>query len=145
MNFGVRSVVGAEVPMLVENYFQAIFNLTIASYQSNLPNKQKTMDELMTHINQVWQRFMFETVQLKSESQQKMEEYISQIITTQIDENLNCQSKDPDLDDNDHQSDGSEDFEKTQKTIQADSFDWFSKLMRQKVDFSIPILLDRFN
>ena len=74
-----------------------------------------------------------------------MEEYISQIITTQIDENLNCQSKDPDLDDNDHQSDGSEDFEKTQKTIQADSFDWFSKLMRQKVDFSIPILLDRFN
>ena len=62
MNFGVRSILGAEVPMLVENYFQAIFNLTVSSYQANLPNKQKTMDELMMHINQVWQRFMFEIV-----------------------------------------------------------------------------------
>ena len=102
--------------------------MTIQSFSANLPNKQKTLDELQTHINQVWQRFMFETVQLKTDAQQKMEEYLSQIITTQIDQNLNCQSREPDQDGAD--SDCSEDFEKTQKTIQADSYDWFSKLMR---------------
>jgi len=47
------------------------------SFRCNYGNKQKTLDELMAHINQVWQRFMFETVQLKSESQQKVEEYVT--------------------------------------------------------------------
>lgn len=77
----MRAIVNCEVEGLVEKYFTSIYTFTIGCYQSNLPNKEQTITELMAFMNQVWQRFMFETVQLKSELQAQIEEYITQVIT----------------------------------------------------------------
>ena len=96
---------------LVEKYFESLFTFTIASYRTTLNNKPATITELMAHTNSIWSRFVFETIQLKSELQEKVEGFILEIITVQIDENLNCFSQVKDsLESED--SEGSEDFEK---------------------------------
>lgn len=50
----------------------------------------------------------------------------------------NFNNKDDDPDDDD------ENFEQNQRTQRNDDFDWFSKLMRQKMDDSLRLLLQRY-
>ena len=74
-----------------------------------------------------------------------------EIITAQIQENLSLLgdvekikqeiSDGPDLADD---SEEVEDFHQSQRTQKFDDFDQFSKLMRQKLEGSIPLLLERF-
>jgi hypothetical protein len=80
-NFGVRSLVGCEMEGLVEKYFESLFTFTISAYRTTLSNKPSTITELMAHTNSIWSRFVFETIQLKSELQEKVEGFILEIIT----------------------------------------------------------------
>lgn len=41
--------------------------------------------------------------------------------------------------------DEEENFEKTERTTRNDDIDFFSKLMRQKSEFSMALILDRYN
>ena len=142
-NFGVRSIINCEQESLTENYLQGIYNITVQSYRCNLPTKETIICELMANMNQIWQRFNFETIQLKLELQSKVEGFITDIIQVQVDENLNqIQNITPDDDDGDL-SGGSEDFDKSQRLQKHDDYDQFSKLMRTKIEFSIPLILER--
>ena len=64
----------------------------------------------MAYINQVWQRLTFETMQLKTESQQKIASFIQEIIQVQIDESLTAANQE---DQGDGDSDEEEDFHKS--------------------------------
>ena len=64
----------------------------------------------MAYINQVWQRLTFETMQLKTESQQKIDSFIQEIIQVQIDESLTAANQE---DQGDGDSDEEEDFHKS--------------------------------
>lgn len=72
-NFGVRSVVSSDLEGLSDQYFQGLFNLTVEAFRFNGPTKKVVILELMTYMNNIWQRFNFETIQLKLESQQRVE------------------------------------------------------------------------
>jgi hypothetical protein len=47
--------------------------------------------------------------------------------------------------DNDNDDDDDENFDKDQRTTRNDDLDYFSKLMRTKLEFSQDLLLERFN
>ena len=81
-NFGIRAVVNCPVEGLLENYLQSVFEFTISCLRCNLDNKRQVMNEVMAHLNVVWQRFSFEIIQSKAEGQQKVELYVEQIIQT---------------------------------------------------------------
>lgn len=95
----------------------------------------------MSYINQTWYRIILEVVQCKTANQEKVIQWVHEVIQVQIDQNLRCQQEEVE----DHDSEGSEDFHKGQLTKKADDFDQFAKVLRQRVEFSIPILLDRVN
>ena len=45
----------------------------------------------------------------------------------------------------DDDEDEEENFEKTERTVRTDDTDFFSKLMKQKSDFALALILDRSN
>lgn len=92
-----------------------MYNLTVFAFRSNLNNKAAIITEMMAHMNLLWQKFSWETTSLKLDMQQKVEQFVSDIIQIQIDENLNMISKDSN-NAFDEQSDASEDFDKSQRT-----------------------------
>ena len=136
-NFGVRGIINCEKEGLLEVYLQNLYQYTIGCFQTG---KKRVITELMAFINQIWQRLTFETMQIKAESQQKVEMYIQEIIQVQMDESLKAANQE-DLADDD--SDGEEDFHKSQRTQKLDDFDQLSKLMKQKLEYSVSLLLDR--
>lgn len=66
-NFGLRNLDACNQENLVQCYFQVMYSFTLGSLQSQQPNKKQILDLVMGYLNQVWQRFIFETVQLKLE------------------------------------------------------------------------------
>lgn len=45
----------------------------------------------------------------------------------------------------DDDEDEEENFEKTERTVRNDDTDFFSKLMKQKSDFALALILERYN
>lgn len=91
-------------------------------------------------LNQVWQRVLFEAQSLKVACSARVEEIITQIIQTFLDNSLQVVLKQDELDE-----DEEENFEKTERTVRNDDIDFFSKLMKQKSEFSMALILDRYN
>ena len=84
---------------------------------------------------------------LQVSCQNRLDDLINQIIQTYLDENLKQQAinfssfnggKADETDDDD------ENFEANQRTQKHDDFDWFSKLMRQKMEDSMQLLIRRY-
>jgi hypothetical protein len=48
------------------------------------------------------------------------------------------------VDDDDNDEDEDENFDKNQRTQKNDDLDWFAKLMRQKIEYSLQLLISRF-
>ena len=150
-NFGVRTLLATQVQGLMEQYLHHLYEFTVICLKTKLNNKRQIMSEVMAHLNQVWHRLSFETIQCKIEGQKKVETYIENIVGEQINENIamhgDAQKVQNELNNgpDDVDSEGSEDFHKGQRTQKADDYDQFSKLMRQKIEFSISFILDKFN
>ena len=44
----------------------------------------------------------------------------------------------------DDEDDEDENFDKNQRTQRSEDLDWFAKLMRQKIEYSLNLLINRF-
>jgi hypothetical protein len=128
---------------LLEGYLTELFKFTIASYKT----PSASIKYHASKLNHLWQRVLFESMALQVSCQNRLDDLINQIIQTYLDENLKQQAinfssfnggKADETDDDD------ENFEANQRTQKHDDFDWFSKLMRQKMEDSMQLLLRRY-
>ena len=90
---------------------------------------------------QLWQRVLFEGMTLKVSCQEKVESIVDQLITSYLDFNLQMQLNPTVLFDGE---DEEENFGKDQRTTRNDDLDFFAKLIRQKVDFGLRLICERF-
>lgn len=74
-------------------------------------------------------------------SQNKIEEIILEVIRVFLEENLKQEGQTQALADEEDQDDEDENFDKTEKTVRNENFDFFSKLMKQKVENSMMIII----
>ena len=128
---------------LREGYLTELFKFTIASYKT----PSASIKYHASKLNHLWQRVLFESMALQVSCQNRLDDLINQIIQTYLDENLKQQAinfssfnggKADETDDDD------ENFEANQRTQKHDDFDWFSKLMRQKMEDSMQLLIRRY-
>lgn len=128
---------------LLEGYLTELFKFTIASYKT----PSASIKYHASKLNHLWQRVLFESMALQVSCQNRLDDLINQIIQTYLDENLKQQAinfssfnggKADETDDDD------ENFEANQRTQKHDDFDWFSKLMRQKMEDSMQLLIRRY-
>jgi hypothetical protein len=95
---------------------------------------------------------MQESNYIKTASQGKVEEIIDQIIATYLEENIKQEglsARGPigglgaNLDDglNGIEEDEDENFQKREKTMRQENLDYFSRLMKQKTEVSVQMIL----
>lgn len=115
-----------------------MFKFTLASYKT----PSASIKYHASKLNHLWQRVLFEASALQIPCQSRLDELINEVILTYLDENLKQQAISSFAEDDPDDED--ENFERNQRTQKNDDFDWFSKLMRQKMDDSMRMLLQRY-
>ena len=78
-------------------------------------------------------------------SQNKIEEIIDQIIAVFLEENLKQEGVIGNQNTDDEEEDEDENFDKKEKTVKNDNLDFFSRLMKQKIDTSLNLLINYYN
>eukprot|EP00347_Sterkiella_histriomuscorum_P000570 403375338 len=141
INFQIRDLTKLG-DALLEGYLQELFSFTIESYKT--PSASIKFHSSV--LNQVWHRILQESLQMNVACQNKIEEIIDQVIATYLEENLKQEgvvgSQNVDDDDED---DEDENFDKKEKTIKNDNLDFFSRLMKQKIETSMNLMINLFN
>jgi hypothetical protein len=151
MNFQVRDLVNVG-DALLEAYLQELFTFTLDSFR--VPSHSFKFHS--SQLTQLWQRIMQESNYIKTACQGKVEEIIDQIIATYLEENIKQEGlsvRGPigglgaNLDDglNGNEEDEDENFQKREKTMRQENLDYFSRLMKQKTERSVQMILSLFN
>lgn len=92
-------------------------------------------------LNFFWSRVLFEAMALKVHCQEQLESIVTQMISTYLDNCLQMQACIVPATDNDDTDDEEENFDKDQRTQRTDDLDYFSKLMKTKIEFSLQLLV----
>ncbi|CDW76789.1 importin-n-terminal domain-containing protein [Stylonychia lemnae] len=140
INFQIRDLTKIGDAIL-EGYLQELFNFTIESYKT--PSASVKFHSSV--LNQVWQRILQESMQMNISSQNKIEEIIDQIIAIFLEENLKQEGMAGNTNVDEDEEDEDENFDKKEKTIKNDNLDFFSRLMKQKIDTSLNLMINYYN
>ena len=92
-------------------------------------------------LSELWHRIWSAANTYKVISTEVISDFIVNIITAYIDSNLALRSSDSSKFDDTEE----ENFDKMERTKYDEDLDWFSRLMRTKMDFSISFLLSRID
>ena len=128
---------------LLEGYLTELYQFTVKSYET----PSESIKFHSSRLNHLWQRVFFESMALNVSCQNRLEDIIKALIRAYLDENLKQKAlnlgQTPN-DEEENEEDEDENFDKTQRTQRHDDLDWFSKLMKQKVEDSLALILERF-
>ena len=124
---------------LLEGYLSELFNFTVQSYK--LPNESIKFHA--SKLNHLWQRVFFESMALNVSCQGRLETIVIQLITCFLDGNLEQKAGNPLTSDqaDEDADDEDENFDMGERTQKQEDLDWFAKLMRQKIQESLDLLL----
>ena len=140
-NFQVRDLSKAG-DALLEGYLTELFKFAIESYKT----PSESIKFHSSRLNHLWQRVYFESMALNVSCQNRVEDMIKELIQVYLDENLQQKALNfgQFQNESDQEEDEDENFDKNQRTQKHDDLDWFSKLMKQKAEDSLALILNRF-
>ena len=92
-----------------------------------------TFMDSASKLNYYWSRVLFEAMALKVECHEKLESSVDQLISVYLESQLQMDARITD----DHYDGDNEKFNEDQKTQRQEELDYFSKLMKNKIDFSL--------
>lgn len=78
-------------------------------------------------------------------SQNKIEEIIDQVVAVYLEENIKQEGVMGNQQLEEDEEDEDENFEKKERTLKNENFDYFSRLMKQKIESSMALLINYFN
>ena len=116
----------------LDAYLRELFEFTLLSFAST----SQTPGNIV-HANKLgtmWQRILLEGLIQEVPCVKEIEENIWQIIGKQMDAMLQTQYENEDI----------ECFDVSEKTSKSDDIDSYSKLMKAKMGYSLPLLLEKF-